>query len=131
MTANKMIRIRFADDETGWAERLEGNRARIANVPYVHGLNIDDVVELHPGSPGDLPIAGDVLINEFPCKTALDYPAPHNENFKRIAAALHAKGCKVEGVVAGLCIVAHKNDVHPLRAAREAGVDASLFEARP
>lgn len=131
MAANKMIRIRFADDETGWAEKLEGRRARIANVPYVNGLNIDDVVELHPGPPGDFPIAGDVLINEFPGKTALNYPPPHNENFKMVVEALHAKGCKVEGVVAGLCIVAHKEDIDPLRAARETGVEATLFEVQP
>jgi hypothetical protein len=131
MAANKMIKVRFADDETGWAEKLEGRRARIANVPYVNGLNIDDVVELHPGPPGDFPIAGDVLVNEFPGKTALNYPPPFTVNFKILVVALEAKGCKVEGVVPGLCIVAHKGDCDPLRLANDGGVDATLFEVQP
>jgi hypothetical protein len=130
-SSGKMIVIRYASNETGWAERLDENRARIANVPYVSGLNIDDVVELHPDQRDGYPIAGAVLVNVFPRKTALNYPTPYRQNFKKMAEALHAMGCRAEGVVEGLCIVAHGVACDPLSVAKEAGINASLFEVQP
>jgi hypothetical protein len=128
MTQENMIRIRYDADETGWAEKLDGDRARIANVPIADHLNIDDVVQLLPVDSDGFLVAGDVLERKFPCKTALQYDEPHVETWKLLSTALHAKGCKVEGAIPGLCVVAHAEDADPILFAMEAGIPVVLFE---
>jgi hypothetical protein len=129
--ANRTIRIRYAEDETGWAEDFGDGRARIANVPYAEGLNLDDIVELVHLDPGELPYAGRLLVNQFPRKMALNYPEPHRENFKTVVWVLESAGCKVEGAVAGLCVVAHKDDVDPPALLNVAGLNATPFVEDP
>ncbi len=128
MTQSNMIRIRYDAHETGWVEKLDGDRARIANVPLADHLNIDDVVELLPAGADGFPVVGTVLERKFACKTALRYEEPHLESWKLLSAMLHDKGCKVEGGIPGLCLVAHTEDTDPFLFAMEAGIPVELFD---
>jgi hypothetical protein len=127
--AGKAVRIRFDDGETGWGMEVEPGRVAIDNIPYTDRLNIDDLVEVTLGD--GLPTIKRVLKRQFEHKTAITYPAPYPENFRKMGEAWHAAGMKCEGIFGGLALVAHKGG-DPLKIAHEAGVTgAALNEAQP
>ena len=110
--------LRYSDGETGWAYSLGDGLAVIANIPMAENLNIDDLVEMT--TDGDLPRIKRVLQRTFNRKTILRYPAPHQENFSKLVKYLHARGCKVEGMYNGVCVVAHTQLVNAGAFAAEA-----------
>lgn len=127
MAETATVRIWYSETESGWAEVLDGNRARIANVPYTERLNIDDVVELLHGGRGGRLRAGRVLKRAFPRKTGITYPEPHHDNFAVIVRELDGRGCRVEGVVHGVCVVAHCAEIEPVSVMRAIGMDVGLL----
>ena len=134
MSAKKPIKIWFylgtADEpgESGHADDLGNGRARICNIPFMCDLNIDDVVKLKKvrGPKSYLPMAGEVIVRAFSSKTMLKYPEPCRENYVKVRDALVAAGCKVEGMVSGILMVAHQDDVKVLKIAKETGVKCSV-----
>lgn len=106
MGQKNMIKIRYSSDETGWAEVLEGNKARIANVPMCDTLNLDDVVEFEEHKSG-WPRVTRVIERAYPHKSCISYQPPTKETFRALGEALEAAGVKVEGMTAGLMMAAH------------------------
>ena len=129
MDEGNLVKIVYEEGETGWAEMLDGDRARIENIPFGDRLNIDDVVSIERRD-GRL-YAEKILSRTFPKKTALDYDEPHDKTYAKICSALHAAEMKVEGVVDGICIVAHRLDQDPVSVCQQAGVPVRLHETQP
>jgi hypothetical protein len=127
----KMVKVRFAKGETGWGRQLEPGRVMIANIPLTDRLNIDDLVEVDTTpKTGPLEIAR-VLKRTFECKTAIEYPTPHLDNYAKLLDAWNDAGIKCEGMLPGLAIVAHHENQDPVRVATDAGVTVTLHEAQP
>ncbi len=89
----KMVRIRYGEGETGWAEKLTGGKFRIANVPLTDGLNIDDVVTCRKGD--DLDSVDKVVKSVLPRKAVIWYDKI--PEFEIVTKVLTAMGCKCEG----------------------------------
>jgi hypothetical protein len=121
----EMIRIRYAEGETGWARDLGEGRYQIANVPLCGGLNIDDVVTTRLGDDGMLAVSA---IVERPMDHKRGFRYATEEGFRAIATLGHARGCKIEGMVGprgdepGLAQIAYPAEVDPEALAKEAGV---------
>lgn len=88
-----MVRIRYGEGETGWAEKLKDGKYRIANVPLVDGLNIDDVVTCKRDDGMDA--VNKVVKNLLPRKAVIWYDKP--AEFDVVTKILEAMGCKCEG----------------------------------
>lgn len=130
----KDVKLLFGPGESGWGTELKpansdsGAMVRIDNVPLGDDLNIDDVVETVVKA-GRLHVAR-VISRVFPKKTAIRYPKPHKENFDRIFKAYLAAGCKTEGMMPGLAVVAH-GDQDVIAVAAEVGVEVKLCDSQP
>lgn len=135
MTATQktgMVRIRYADDETGWAELLKGRRlARIANIPLCGGLNLDDVVELRENTEGWLCVR---RVIETPLTQKAAYYYDKAEDFKRFADEFLKHGGKVEGAIApkngepGIFMAAFPKKVNPVKLASCLGIKITKVE---
>src|SRR5438309_11772900 len=68
----KMVKIRYARGETGWAEEMGNGTYRIDNVPLTDRLNIDDLVRCRRNEAGELVVRGRVK-RRYPEKTAIRY----------------------------------------------------------
>lgn len=115
------IRIRYGKGETGWAKKLEGNRAVVTNVPLEPDLMPYDVVILKKVSD-DLPNIARVEWRAFDRKTGIKYPKPYQENYKKIAKALRDVGLVAEGFTGGSMGVAHGNEVDLQEVLQDAGI---------
>jgi hypothetical protein len=129
MTTEKMLKIVYEEGETGWADDLGDNRARIANLPIADDLNIDDVVSLKRVD-GRLYV-DKVVSRTFAKKTALEYDEPHHETYAKIWSALKQAGMKIEGLMEGHCLVAHRLDQDPVAVCKTAGVEVRLYRSQP
>jgi hypothetical protein len=49
---SKMVKIRYAKDETGWAEEMANGTYRIDNIPLTDQLNMDDLVRCRLNDAG-------------------------------------------------------------------------------
>jgi hypothetical protein len=108
---DRMVRVYYADDESGWAEDLGNARYRIDNVPMVEWLNIDDVVTLGPvGDLGLRPVER-IVSAPLPGKIMIEYGEPFTDNWRKLAGAFNNAGCKAEGLKPGLGVVAFSQDV--------------------
>jgi len=127
----KFVKVQFSPGETGWGREIETGRVVIANIPLTDALNIDDLVEVDTTPrKGAIEIVR-VLKRVFECKTAVDYPTPHKENYAKIREAWHAAGMKCEGMIPGLVIIAHHENQNPVQIAINAGVAAALHPTQP
>jgi hypothetical protein len=122
----RTVKIRYADNEMGWAEHLRGSQYRIDNVPLTNRLNIDDVVRCRLNDHGEL-VVSRRLKRRYPEKTVVCYERVGQYRLLR-QKVLAAEG-KIEGLVGPECgtpaiaLVAHDDDFDPLAAAREVGIE--------
>ncbi len=120
----KSMKLRYAEDESGWALDLGDGRAEIANLPLTD-LNSGDVVRLGPPTSCQCcPTIADVVERKWPKKTWIKYPEPHKENYKKICVALREeRGWPTEGMVGGYACVAHPKGEKIKKILADAGVE--------
>jgi hypothetical protein len=99
------IKIRYAEDEVGWAVPLSPQHACIANISLSVNLRLYDIVKLEsPDDPDDWPLAGELLQCYHTETIIIRYPkkaTPGRRALAAIRAILTAVGGKTEGTVAG------------------------------
>jgi hypothetical protein len=125
----KNVRMRFASDESGWGQLIEEGRVLINNIPYTDRLNIGDLVEVE--EVDGLLTVKRVLKRQLEGKTAVEYPAPHRENYSKLFTAWRNAGMRCEGIIEGLALVAHHKNQDPMAIAAAAGVTATLHSSQP
>jgi hypothetical protein len=121
-----LVRIKFSERESGWAERLPKGRYRLANIPVFDdiGLCIDDVVTVKPFD-GWL-LVDKVVKKVFAGKAILYYDEEYQ--FHQIVGALKYLGCKCEGMCSakdgspGFLVAVYPKGVSPVKVAEKLGV---------
>jgi hypothetical protein len=68
----EMVKIRYAEGETGWAEELTNGTYCIDNIPLSDRLNIDDIVRCRLNDDGEL-VVSRRLKGRYPEKTTIRY----------------------------------------------------------
>ena len=122
----KMVKVRYAKGETGWAEEMGNGTYRIDNIPLTDRLNIDDVVRCRRNEAGELVVRRRVK-RRYPEKTAIRYE--QEEQYGLLREKVLEAGAKIEGLMGpqggepGLALVAHDYDFDPVEAAREVGIE--------
>jgi hypothetical protein len=123
---DRLVKIRYNKDETGWAEHLGGNRYRLDNIPLARRLNIDDVVLCRLNDEGQLQVRK-LVRRRYPCKTGFRYDTI--QQYHAVRKRAKEAGAQTESYFGpadgeqGFAICAHGHDFNPLEAAREAGVE--------
>jgi hypothetical protein len=123
---DRMVKIWYANDETGWAEHLGGNRYRLDNIPLADDLSIDDVVVCRPTAFG-MPQVHKRVRSRYPYKTFFGFDTA--EQYCAIDARAREAGAKTASLVPptdgkpGLALCAHGEDFDPLQAVQEAGIE--------
>jgi hypothetical protein len=121
-----LVKIRFGEGETGWAEQLPGDRYRIDNIPLEDDLNVDDVVRCRRNEQGELEVS-EVLERKYPRKVAVRYERV--EQYRALRDKVREAGGQIEGMVGprdgrpGFALVAHGHNFDALEAAREVGIE--------
>jgi hypothetical protein len=107
-----LVKVRFAEDETGWACRLPDGTYRIANIPLTEHLNLDDVVSVRAAdSDFGFPVVNQVLKKGMARKAAVSYRTA--DQFVAFAQEARDEGACVEGLFGphgdqdGLALVAY------------------------
>ena len=114
-TDKNRISIHYADQETGWAERLENGTYRICNVPLVATLNVDDIVTLKDGNPEccTRPVVDKVLSSRYSHKVIVCYrPTARGDyrgHYKKLSTAVSSIGGECAGFSPGFAGVAVSN----------------------
>jgi hypothetical protein len=128
----KMVKIRYAKGETGWAEEMGGGKYRIDNIPLTDRLNIDDLVRCRLNNDGEL-VVSHRLRRHYQEKTAIRYE--REEQYHLLREKVLEAGAKIEGMIGpedgrpGIALVAHDYEFDPMEAAREVGIeDPEEFE---
>jgi len=127
MSKSKMVKVLFEPGETGWAEQITGNLARIANIPRADALNIDDVVELGAQDEGGRPTIARVLNRVHSKKVTIWYD--ETWQFWRLSAMIGILNGKTEGGVEpppgkrGFMSAAVADNVDPLKLAEGIGIE--------
>jgi hypothetical protein len=122
----KMVKIRYAKGETGWAEEMDDGTFRIDNIPLTNRLNIDDLVRCRWNDAGEF-VVSRRLRRRYPEKTAIRYE--EEEQYRLLREKVLEAGAKIEGMIGphgakpGLALVAHDYDFNPVEAAREVGIE--------
>lgn len=122
----KMVKIRFAKDETGWAEDMGNGTYRIDNIPLTERLNIDDIVRCRLNDDGWL-VVRRRLKRRYPEKTTVRYERA--EQYRLLQRKVQGAGARIEGMIGpgsgrrGFALVAHDYDFDPMEAAREVGIE--------
>lgn len=130
----RTVKIWYANDETGWAEHLGGNRYRLNNVPLAPGLNIGDVVLCRPNRFG-MPQVRKRVRRRYRYRTAFRYDTA--EQYWAVHERALEAGAWIENLVGpaggkrGLAQCAHGDDFDPLQAAEEVGVENPNFAEEP
>ncbi|MBI3269017.1 MAG: HEAT repeat domain-containing protein [Planctomycetes bacterium] len=120
-----LVKIKFSEDETGWAQPYEANLARIANIPVCGEWNVDDVVELETDADG-WRRPKRLVARVYPKKVVLCYRK--QADFHRLEALLTVLGARVEGVAGpaegrpGRLLVACPEEIDPARLAEAVGI---------
>jgi hypothetical protein len=133
-TVRAPIRVRFAEQETGWALPLEHGRALIANIPLTGRYNLRDVVTLEDAGAGGLPRVGRVIERHYAAKCVLYYS--RRGEFERLCDLLEQLGCETEGGQRplagqpGSLLVAYHGNVNPVELASGMGISQSTGEAK-
>jgi hypothetical protein len=104
------MRMYYDSGETGWAIRLPGERAAIANIPLTERLNLKDVVELDWSGNVGLPMAGEVVWRAYSHKSFVRYDEPHSETYRQIYEACREAGLACEGMYGGVCAINHHDE---------------------
>jgi hypothetical protein len=98
------IKIRYTDDETGWAKQLSSQHACLANISTSVELRQYDIVEIEePDGPAFLPVVGDCLQTYYTETLQIRYPTGKTpgatfKTFQALIPILQA----VDGVIEGL-----------------------------
>lgn len=122
----ELVRIKFTERESGWAEKLPGGKYRLQNIPVFDtiGLCIDDVVTVKPYE-GWL-LVDKVVESVFAGKKVLFYK--EEWQFGELCGAAKYLGCKVEGLGGpaegkpGMMVVVYPKGVSPLEIAKKLGI---------
>lgn len=94
-----MERIRFGESETGWAEMIDENTAKIMNIPaFTDDLLLFDTVQLTHASEDGLRRPKRILKREFEGKAAFYYKSV--EAYHKAVKKLKAAGCLCEAWIA-------------------------------
>ena len=120
----------FANDESGWATQIDDDKAIIDNIPFADEFNYGDVVRFKRNVLGRQ-MAYAVIERKYPFKTAYNYAEPYPETFDRLYEVWKDHDIILEGIVEGLCVVAHKIGDEPLTIALAAGISIVPHGTQP
>jgi hypothetical protein len=129
MADRDMIKVYLSHGETGWAERLKGNCARVSNIPMDGSFNLGDVVEIVGPDQRGIHRLGRVVQRKYSHRSNVRYPKPFRENFEVLNKAFTAEGASVEGAVEGMMMVAHDVSFDAVALAKAAGIDVDVRPA--
>lgn len=126
------VKIWYADDETGPAEILGGNMARVVDAPLLT-LDIwqNDIVRLarEPSSGNGYPRIVEVVHTRHPERTYLEFHSEAECHTLRAILALLDAECRVilppDGDKPGEMSVAHQGDIDPVALAQAIGIAQS------
>lgn len=121
-----LVKIKFCETESGWAERLPNGRYRLANIPIFDtiGLCLDDIVTVKPYD--NWLMVDKVVKKAFAGKAIIYYDEEYQ--FHQIIGALKYLGCKCEGMSSakdgrpGFLVAVYPKDVSPKKVAEKLGV---------
>jgi len=103
---DNMIKINVVEEDQRehlWAEKLEGNRAKVMNIPFMsRTVAFHDVVEYCPEHGTVMAVVGPSGL-----ATAAAAYQGEKEEYKKLREALLPRGIMLEGMVAGLCSAAY------------------------
>jgi hypothetical protein len=122
----ELVRIKFCERESGWAEKLPKGRYRLKNIPVFDaaGLCIDDIVTVKPFD--NWLMVDKVVKKVFAGKTVVYYDEEYQ--FHQIVGALKYLGCKCEGMCGakdgrpGFLVTVYPKGVNPVKVAEKLGV---------
>jgi hypothetical protein len=124
-----LIRIRFNDTETGWADQLTPDTAKIMNIPvFSDDWLLFDVVTLTGEDEHGWRRPKKLLKREFHGKAAFYYKDV--EVFHKGVEVLKAAGCKVEGLISphdgrsGIFAVVYPDGCDIMKLAKKQGFKA-------
>jgi hypothetical protein len=124
------LHIGYADDERGWAKRLDAAHVCLANLPLTAGLCFMDICTLAPRR-GREPVVAVVVQRAYHQQALVRYACPDALEESVLAAqvavfsrALHAAGCLAEGMVRGLCLVNAPEDCDVVAVVQKAALAA-------
>lgn len=121
-----LVKIRYSEFETGWAEEMGNGKYLIANIPLTKGLNVDDLVRCRQNDDGELVVSRS-LKRRYHEKTLIPYE--REEQFQPLCEKVQAAGAEIEGMFGphdgkpGCAIVAHERHFDPWQVAREVGIE--------
>jgi len=116
MNKENLIKVRFVNNgntESMWAEKLEGNRAKICNIPFFGDeISLDDIVEIENVSEDDYNYWKIIKVLENKtCKVFITYDAQNDfeiakKKYANIYHALASCDGRIEGAVPGFAVAA-------------------------
>jgi hypothetical protein len=111
------LKVRYGDDETGWAKQLAPQCVCIANLPWTEALYLYDICALErPADPEELPQVGEVLQHYYSQRVLVQYQCVEAQagallaHFRAFCAEMRAAGCDAEGIVSGTVQVQGRAD---------------------
>jgi hypothetical protein len=108
------FRVRYSDDETGWAKRVDATHVILCNVPLTEGLCYLDICTTRQMRPFRLPTIDQVVRRRYTQRALVLYAMPEDldeadlrARYARFASAIEALGCATEGMAQhpGLALV--------------------------
>jgi hypothetical protein len=111
------VKVRYTDDETGWAKQLAPDCVCIANLPWADDLFLYDICTLdRPTDPEEWPQVGEVLQQYYRqralvrCEDAETQAGALLAHYRAFCAEMRARDCAVEGSVSGAAQVQGPGD---------------------
>jgi hypothetical protein len=111
------LKVRYSDDETGWAKQLTPQCVCLANLPWTDALYLYDICALEsPADPEDVPWVGEVLQHYYSQRALVQYQCVEAQagallaHFRAFCAEMRAAGCDAEGIMSGMVQVQAPGD---------------------
>ena len=127
MCDEDLIKVRYVEDgssESMWAEKLDGNRAKIRNIPFfVNSINFDDIVEIDYVNEDDYWYWKIIkVIEQKTCKVFITYEADGDyevgkKKYSNIYDAISQCNGIVEGATLGFAFAAFDSGADKLQIA--------------
>jgi hypothetical protein len=106
------FRVRYADDETGWAKRVDATHVILCNVPLTEGLCYLDICTTSQKRRSRLPTIDRVVQRRYTQYALVRYTmlddlesAESKARYVRFSNAIDALGCAAEGMYPGFTLV--------------------------
>jgi hypothetical protein len=120
------MKLKYVDGEAGWAYDIGHGLAIIGNVPaFADHIGILDVVNVVEDSTGR-PTAGPVVWMAYGATSGVEYPKSDAKTWYRsFRQATEALGMRAEGMIEGLAIVCHGENINLRQVLKDARVRLS------